>query len=245
MKANNLLGNILGVLTLTPYHYWRKNHAFHHSFSGNLDKRGIGDVDTFTVKEYQAFSLPRKIWYRIYRHPLFLIFLSPFLLFGLKHRLPLDNPFHSVKSWVNIMMTNAGIVAIVWALIHFFGYKALFVVYVPVMWIGAAIGVVQFYIQHQYEDTYWNKGSEWKAVDASLLGSSYFDYSPAINWLTNNISLHHIHHLNMHVPSYRLRECMKAIPELQLALKRTFKDIPACFRLALWDEEKKMLVGFP
>jgi omega-6 fatty acid desaturase (delta-12 desaturase) len=244
LKVNNIVGSILGGLTLTPYYYWKKNHSVHHAFSGNLDKRGVGDVDTLTVAEYRALPLLRKIVYRIYRHPAFIIIAAPPLLFGVKHRLPLDNPFPSVKSWTNIMLTNLGVGITIASLAHFFGNEAFFLVYLPVFWLGSSIGVAAFYIQHQYPDAYWRRNGEWKYFDAGLHGSSYFEFPKPLNWLVNNINLHHIHHLNGRVPSYRLRECLAAIPELRAIPKRTLADIPACFRLALWDDEQRKMVGF-
>jgi omega-6 fatty acid desaturase (delta-12 desaturase) len=243
-RINNIVGSILGVLTFTPYYYWKKTHNAHHAFSGNLDKRGIGDIGTLTVGEYKALPLLKKISYRIYRHPAFVLIVAPLLLFGVKHRLPLDNPFHSVKSWTAIMLTNLGIAVTIGSVIYFFGLSAFFFVYVPLFWLASSIGVAEFYIQHQYEDAYWRKGGEWKFLEAGLKGSSYFEYPKIFNWLMNNINLHHIHHLNGRIPSYRLRECLARIPELQAVTKRTFADIPACFKLALWDDEKKKMVGF-
>ncbi len=243
-NVNNAVGCALGVLTLTPYYYWRKNHSIHHAFSGNLDKRGVGDVDTFTVEEYNSAPLMKKIWYRIYRHPVFLLLIAPPLLFGLKHRLPLDCEFHSVKIWTNVTLTNVALVLLVSLLVHAFGWQAFFLVYLPVIWLGSALGVAMFFIQHQYEDAYWNRNSEWKYFDAGLQGSSYFEFSRFISWLFGNINLHHIHHLNGHVPSYRLRECLAAIPELRAVPKRTWVDIPACYKLTLWDEKAKKMVSF-
>ncbi len=242
--VNNAVGCALGVLTLTPYHYWRKNHSIHHRDSGNLDKRGVGDVDTFTVDEYRAFPLHKKIWYRIYRNPAFIVLAAPLLLFGVKHRLPLDCEFHSVKVWTNIMLTNLAIALSVALLVHVFGAQAFFFVYLPVVWLGSALGMTMFYIQHQYEDAYWNKGGDWKYFEAALQGSSYFEFSRTFSWLVGNINLHHIHHLNGHIPSYRLRECFTQIPELRAVVKRTLVDIPACFRLALWDDKAKKMVSF-
>ena len=244
LKANNIIGSLLGSLTLTPYYYWRKNHSVHHAHSGNLDKRGTGDVDIFTVTEYHSLPPLKKVWYRVYRNPVFMLTIAPLLLFGLKHRLPVDNPFHSVKSWTNIMLTNLGIGITIAFFIHFFGLQAFSLVYLPVFWLGSSIGVAVFYIQHQYEDAYWRRNGEWSYFDAGMSGSSYFEFPKIINWLINDINLHHIHHLNGHVPSYRLRECLAGIPELQAVPKRTLADVFACFRLALWDEENRRMVGF-
>ncbi len=244
LKVNNLLGSFLGILTLTPYYYWRKTHRFHHTVAGNLDKRGIGDLDTFTINEYKSLPFYQKLWYRIYRNPVFLLVVGPIAVFGLKHRLPLDNPFHSVKSWRNIMTTNLGIGVIVVSMGYFFGWKAVLFVYVPVCFLASSIGVALFFIHHQYEDTYWAKDSEWSHFNAALQGSSYFEFLKFPSWIIGNINLHHVHHLSSSIPFYRMRECLEAIPELRNAPKRTFKDVVNCFKLALWDEDSKRMVSF-
>ena len=243
-RANNLAGTLLGILTLTPYHYWRRTHRYHHAACGNLDKRGIGDLDTLTLNEYTALPFYRKLWYRIYRNPAFLLTVGPIAVFGLKHRLPLDNPFHSVKSWTNIMFTNLGIGVIATSIVYLFGWEALLLVYLPVCLLASAIGIALFFIHHQYEDMYWAKDDEWSPFETALNGSSYFEFSKFPSWIISNINLHHIHHLNARVPFYRLRECLEAIPELREVPQRTFKDIPNCFKLALWDEDHKKMVGF-
>ncbi len=243
-RVNNIVGTILGMFTLAPYHYWKKTHTVHHAFSGNLDRRGVGDLDTLTVKEYHALPPLRKAWYRVYRHPFFVLVIAPFMLFGVKFRLPLDNPFHTVKIWAGIMVTNLGIAAIFAAIVYFCGWQALLGVYLPVIWLGSALGVAGFYIQHQYEDTYWHRDKEWTYFDAGMQGSSYFEFPALINWAVNNINLHHIHHLNGNVPSYRLRECLGQIAELRDVPKRTLKDVAGCFLLGLWDDDAKKMVRF-
>ncbi len=244
LKANNLTGSLLGVLTLTPYYYWRKTHRFHHVAAGNLDKRGIGDLDTFTLNEYKSLPFYQKLWYRIYRNPAFMLIAGPIAVFGLKHRLPLDNPFHSVKSWKNIMVTNLGIGVIVVSMVYFLGWEALLFVYVPVCLLASSIGIALFFIHHQFEDTYWAIDGDWSHFNAALQGSSYFEFSKFPSWIISNINLHHVHHLSSRIPFYRMRECLEAIPELRDAPKRTFKDIGNCFKLALWDEDSKRMVGF-
>ncbi len=244
LKVNNRLGVLLGVLTLTPYYYWRRNHRFHHTCSGNLDKRGIGDLDTYTLREYRSLPAYKKIWYRLYRNPFFLLVVGPVAVFGFKHRLPLDNPFHSVKSWVNIMLTNLGIAVIVVSIVYFLGWESLLLVYLPVCALASAIGVALFFIHHQYEDTYWAADGEWSHYSAALRGSSYFEFSKFPSWMISNINLHHIHHLSGSIPFYRLRECLEAMPELRDVPRKSFKDVFGCFRLALWDEDHMKMVGF-
>ncbi len=243
-RVNDLVGMSLGVLTLTPYLYWRKNHSAHHAYSGNLDHRGIGDVDTLTLREYEALPPLKKLRYRMYRHPVFILLAAPILLFFFKHRLPLDNRYPTAKTWMNVILTNVGIAAFITAVVMAFGWPAFFFVYIPVWWAGSTFGVAGFYIQHQYEDTYWHRSDDWSYFNAGFLGSSYFEFPKIINWLVNHINLHHIHHLSFRVPSYRLRECFDAIPELQDVPKRTLADAPKCFTMALWDEDNRKMVGF-
>lgn len=243
-RANNILGIILGIITLTPYYYWRKCHKVHHAFSGNLDKRGCGDVMTLTVDEYQKRDFWGKLQYRAFRHPIFILVLAPILLFGFKHRLPVDDPYPTKKSWTNIMFTNVGVISIIAGLWIAFGAKAFFLVYVPVVWVASAFGLGLFFVQHQYEDTYWHHNEEWSYFDAGYYGSSYFEFPKPINWLINEINLHHIHHLNGHIPAYRLRECLNAIPAMQKVEKRRFKDMMKCFSLSLWDEKERKMIGF-
>lgn len=243
-KANDILGCILGVFTLSPYYYWRKNHNVHHAFSGNLERRGIGDVDTYTVEEYKQLPFWPRIWYRLYRNPYFMLTIAPVALFFVKHRVPLDNPFHSWKSWKNIMLTNLALAAVVTAIVYFLGWKALFFVALPVSWLASSLGVLIFYIQHQYEDMYWREHKNWSYFEAGWKGSAYFEFGRFPSWLICNINIHHIHHLNSRIPFYRLRECLEKVPVLQTVPKRTFKDIPKCLTMALWDEENQKMVGF-
>jgi omega-6 fatty acid desaturase (delta-12 desaturase) len=244
LKVNNFTGSLLGIMTLTPYHYWRRNHRYHHTFSGNLDRRGIGDLDTYTIDEYKSLPAYRKLWYRIYRNPVFMLIVGSMVVFGIKHRLPLDNPFNSIKSWTNIMITNLGIGVVIASIVYFLGWETLLLVYLPVCVLASIIGIALFFIHHQYEDTYWALEDKWSHFDAALRGSSYFEFAKFPSWIISNINLHHIHHLNGRIPFYRLRECLEAIPGLMEVPKRTFKDIPNCFRLALWDEKRNMLVAF-
>ncbi len=242
--ANDTLGCILGTITLAPYYYWRKNHNVHHAFSGNLERRGIGDVDTFTVKEYKELPFLKRTWYRLYRNPYFLLIVAPLALFVVKHRIPLDNPFHSWKSWNNIMLTNLGVAAIITAIVYFGGWDVFWYVMFPITWLGSSLGVLIFYMQHQYEDMYWRDHKDWSYFDAGYKGSAYFEFGRFPSWLICNINIHHIHHLNSRIPFYRLRECLEGMPDMQDVPKRTYKDIPSGLMMALWDEDKQKMVRF-
>lgn len=243
-RANNSLGFLLGVLTLTPYQYWRRTHAIHHATAGNLDRRELGDIETMTVEEYLASSRWRRLGYRIYRNPLVLLFVGPAYQFVLKHRLPFDAPRAWRREWASVMWTNLGIAAIVVAMSLSMGLIPFLKVHLPVVLISGAIGVWLFYVQHQFEDTYWEHVPEWDLTQASLAGSSLYDLPAVVHWLTGNIGYHHIHHLSSKIPNYRLRRCMAEVPELGQVTRIRFWQSLSCLGLKLWDEEQRKLVGF-
>ncbi len=232
-RANDLLGRVLGVLTLTPYACWRKSHAIHHANSGNLDRRGIGDVRTLTVREYQSLSLPRRLQYRVYRHPMVLFGLGPIFLFAIHHRIPTVSPFRHRKIWGSILGTNAALAAIILLMLLTVGARALMLGYLPVILLAATTGIWLFYIQHQFEHTCWAPGSDWNFHAAALNGSSFYDLPALLHWLTGYIGFHHIHHVCSKIPNYRLRECFDENPEFRDARRLTLLDSLKCLRLLL------------
>ncbi len=242
--ANNVVGFLLGIVTLFPYGYWRRTHAIHHATSGNLERRELGDVKTYTVREYQAFSPVHRFLYRLYRHPFILLGVGPLYQFVLKHRFPFDIPLSWKREWASVLWTNLGIALSYFALAAAFGWRAVLLVHLPVVLIAGAIGVFLFYVQHQFEDTYWEHEHAWDFYSAGVQGSSYFDLPPALHWLTGNIGFHHIHHLASQIPNYRLAECFHDNPELQNVTRLTMKEALHSLRLKLWDEESHTLVGF-
>jgi acyl-lipid omega-6 desaturase (Delta-12 desaturase) len=243
-RANDLLGRTLGVLTLTPYAFWRQSHAIHHAGSGNLDRRGVGDVTTLTVREYLSLPRWRRLLYRIYRHPLVLFGIGPTYVFVIRHRIPTGNPFRRRLSWTSILGTDAVIAAVTLLLVLTVGPRPLLLGYVPMILLASSIGVWLFYIQHQFEDTYWQAEADWDFRAAALHGSSFYDLPQALHWLTAYIGFHHIHHLCSKVPNYRLRACFEQNSELRPAKSLTLRDSLRCARLALWDEEQRKLVPF-
>jgi omega-6 fatty acid desaturase (delta-12 desaturase) len=244
-KWNNALGAVLGVLSLTPYHYWRRTHAMHHATSGNLDKRDFGEVTTLTVREYQALSSSRKLWYRIYRHPITLFVVGPAYQFVLKHRLPVDMPLSWKREWRSVMFTNLGLFGVIALLSWAIGFKAFLMVQLPVTLIAGSFGVWLFYIQHQFENTYWRDEPDWNYRDASLQGSSYYDLPKWLNWLSGNIGVHHVHHLCSRIPNYRLHQALDENEFLQKNVTRlTIKDSLRCVGFKLWDEKTRQMVGF-
>ena len=243
--ANNLLGSMLGVITLFPYGYWRRTHSIHHATTGNLDQREFGDVRTLTVREYQALSPLGRFGYRLYRHPFVLFGVGPTYQFLLKHRLPIDIPWSWKREWKSVLTTNLAIGAAVYALSSIFSLGTVALVYLPVIVVAGAIGVWLFYVQHQFEEAYWQSGDSWDFYRAAAEGSSFYDLHPVLHWLTGNIGYHHIHHLSSQIPNYRLAECFHENPALQKNVTHlTLRQSLRCAALRLWDEEKRTMVRF-
>jgi omega-6 fatty acid desaturase (delta-12 desaturase) len=242
--ANDWVGRAIGVVTLTPYDYWRHNHARHHANSGNLDHRGLGDIDTLTVREFLAQSRWRRILYRLYRHPMVMFGVGPTYLFVLKHRLPVGMMRDGSKPWLSTMGTNAAIAALVAAVIWLVGYRPFLLVHLPITVLAASIGVWLFYVQHQFEDTYWSHNEDWSFHEAALLGSSHYHLPVVLRWFTANIGIHHIHHLSSRIPCYRLPDVLRDHPQLagvgRMTLLQSLRSVP----LVLWDEERLQLVSF-
>jgi omega-6 fatty acid desaturase (delta-12 desaturase) len=243
-KANNAVGGILGIITLIPYAYWRRTHAIHHASSGNLERREFGDVSTITVKEFLARPWYRQLTYRLYRSPLTLFLIGPAFQFILKHRLPLDLPIGWKKEWRSVLLTDLAQLALVLFAWQTIGLGALVKIQLPITMVSGSLGIFLFYVQHQFEETYWDTPPEWNFHDAAIEGSSFFDLPRPLHWATGNIGYHHIHHLSSLIPNYNLPRCMEEIPELsqvtRLNLWQSFK----CVRLKLWDEESRRLIGF-
>jgi omega-6 fatty acid desaturase (delta-12 desaturase) len=242
-RANDLVGWLIGVLTLTPYGAWRKSHAIHHATSGNLDRRGIGDVDTLTVREYQSRSGWRRLGYRLYRQPLITFGLGPAYLFLLRHRIP-TGTLRDRRTWLSAISTNVAIAIVIAAMVPAVGLGPFLAGYLPVVLLGASIGVWLFYIQHQFEDTYWEAGAHWDFRSAAMEGCSFYDLPRALHWLTGHLGLHHIHHLSSKIPNYRLRDCFEQSPVFWSGKRLTLWSSLRCARLALWDEEQRKLVPF-
>jgi len=242
--ANDWVGRVLGVLTLTPYDVWRRTHSVHHSSSGNLDKRGIGDVHTMTVREFQSLSKLGQLHYRIYRHPIVLFGLGPIYLFFVQNRLPFGLMKAGQKYWTSAMCTNAAIAVMLGLAIYFGGFMPLLLVYLPTVVIAATIGVWLFYVQHQFEETQWDDDEDWQLHDAALHGSSHYDLPVVLRWLTANIGVHHVHHLYSRIPFYRLTEVLRDYPILAETQRMTLVQSLACVKLQLWDENNRKLLSY-
>ena len=242
-RANHTVGFVLGVLTLTPYQYWRRTHALHHAGSGDLDRRDFGEIQTLTVREYVALSRWRRLGYRLYRNMFVLLVLGPFYQFVIKHRLPLDAPRAWKREWRSVMATNLALAAVLVTASFTIGLGRFALVHLPIVVVSGAFGVWLFYVQHQFEDTYWENHPEWDFHRAGAEGSSFFDLPPVLHWFTGNIGYHHVHHLSSRIPNYSLRRCMDENPELQHVTRLTLGQSLKCARLKLWDEEAHRLVG--
>ena len=241
---NDWVGRVLGVMTLTPYDVWRRDHAIHHATSGNLDKRGTGDINTLTVREYQALPRLRRIAYRLYRHPLIMFVVGPAYHFLLRNRLPLGFANADRRFWISAMGTNATIALVAGIMIYFLGAGPFLVVQLPITLLAATIGVWMFYVQHQFEDTYWAEDKTWKLHDAALYGSSHYDLPAVLSWITANIGVHHVHHLNSRIPFYSLPQVLRDFPELVNVRRLTLMQSLVCLKLRLWDESQRKLVSF-
>jgi len=243
-SANDWVGRVIGVLTLTPYGFWRRSHAVHHASSGNLDRRGIGAVDTLTVNEYLSRSRWGRLRYRLYRHPLVMFGFGPAYLFFLRHRLPIGLMRAGWQPWLSTMATNLGIAFFAAITIRAVGIGAFLLVQVPVMLIAASLGVWLFYVQHQFEDTFWAHDGTWNVHEAALYGSSHYDLPIILRWFTANIGVHHVHHLCSRVPFYRLPLILRRHPELANIGRLTLAQSFSCVRLVLWDETARQLISF-
>ncbi|KAB2871575.1 MAG: fatty acid desaturase [Bacteroidales bacterium] len=241
-RLNRLVGIPLGLLSFTPYHRWHRDHKEHHATVGNLDKRGVGDVKTLTVEEYQSLSKWKKFGYRFYRNPIFLIGVAPLLLFLIQYRLP--KSYMNRKELVYLHLSNLalvlGILLVIWAI----GWKAYLLIQLPVIYLASVHGVWLFYVQHQYESVKWERSDKWDYKTIAIQGSSYFKLPFILKWFTGNIGFHHIHHLSPTIPNYKLSKCHKENPMFQDIKPITFFSSLKSLRLRLWDEKKQRLVGF-
>ena len=229
-RANDVLGFLCGVLTLTPYHFWRRTHARHHVTSGNLDHRGHGDVGTLTVDEYLERSHFGRLRYRIYRHPLFLFFVGASCMFIVQQRFTRGVP----RSWRRERIS-------VYATI---GVPTFLLIELPIVALAAAAGSWLFFVQHQYEDAYWHPHRSWDFTRSALEGSSYYRLPRVLRWFTGNIGYHHIHHLNSRIPNYNLAACYTAEPALRQAATFGLFESLKCASLKLWDEDRRRMVTF-
>ena len=247
-RLNEWVGHVIGILTLTPHGYWRRAHNIHHATSGDLDRRGIGDVTMLTVREYLALPRLKRLAYRAYRNPLMILGIGPIYLFVIKFRLPIDllrrNPRGRREVFVSVMLTNLAIAALLICLGLWLGFVEMLMLQVPIVLLSSAAGVWLFYMQHQFDRAYWRQHRDWIFHDAAIEGSSFYDLPQPLRWATADIGIHHLHHLSSQIPNYRLRQCLAHLPEFPGVTRLTLRDSLHCLRLALYDEAAGRMVPF-
>jgi len=252
-RANHALGFLISILTFTPYGFWRDSHNRHHAGSGDLDRRGIGAVDTLTVEEYRALPKSERVMYRLYRHPLVLIVIGAPVYFFILQRLPLASapPFAKTYTglkvsqiWKSVLLLNIALALVYGGLAVLLGAGVVALAVLPAVTIAAWTGTWLFFVQHQYEDAYWARKPEWTYAEAAIYGSSHYHLPKVLRWFTGNIGLHHIHHLASGIPNYRLPECYRSSKDLLALPKMTMLESLNCARLALWDEAQRKMISF-
>jgi omega-6 fatty acid desaturase (delta-12 desaturase) len=243
-KANDAVGMVASVLTLTPYHYWRKSHAIHHAGAGKLDKRGIGDIYTMTVDEFLAQSRWGRLKYRVYRNPIVLFVLAPAFLFAVIYRFPISRMNALRRVEASVWLTDLAIGAVAAGMIMLVGWKTFLAVQIPITIATSGLGMWLFYVQHQFEDTYWSKTNEWDFAAAAIHGSSFYRLPKVLQWFTGNIGFHHVHHLSPKIPNYLLEKVHAEVPEVRSASVLTIRTSLKSLPLTLWDERRKKLISF-
>jgi len=241
-KANLIVGAFFGILAFTPYYKWHSLHMKHHATVGNLDKRGDGDVWTMTKEEFAKSSKGRRLYYKLYRHPIFMFGVGPAYVFLIQHRL--------TKSWMNkrekrnVYFTNLALLALFTGMGFAIGFGTFILLQLSIVYISAIAGLWLFYLQHQYEDVSWYRGKYWNFREVALEGSSYVKFPKILQWFSGNIGFHHIHHLNARIPNYNLEKCYKENPVFQEIKPVTFLLSMKALNLRLWDEKLQKLVSY-
>lgn len=244
-RINDFVGRALSVLTLTPYQRWRRGHAVHHATSGDLDRRGFGDIHMLTVAEYLKLSRWRRFVYRVHRNPFVLFGIGSFFYFVIAQRFAFYEPANWKKERISVYCTNIALLLFWGGLGWLVGYGELLLIQLPTTIIASSAGVWLFYVQHHFEAAYWQPNETWDYFDAGLAGSSYYELPKPLQWITANIALHHIHHLDSQIPNYRLQACFDENPALQKVKRITLRESFACASLKLWDEAAQKMVAYP
>ena len=239
--ANDALGILTGLLSFTPYYEWRHSHAIHHATAGNLDRRGTGDVLTLTVEEYVALPWWKKAGYRIMRNPVIMFTVGSFFVFTIGHRFPRKRS--GKRERASVIWTNFALLGIITRLILLIGWREYLLVQVPIMFFAASAGVWLFYVQHNFDRSYWERKENWEFIKAGLHGSSYYQLPAILQWFTGNIGFHHIHHLAPRIPNYKLPAC-HAENELFQVKPLTIRSSLRSLKLRLWDEQARKMVGY-
>jgi acyl-lipid omega-6 desaturase (Delta-12 desaturase) len=241
-RANAIVGSVLGVFVLSPFRRWRHDHAVHHATSGDLDRRGVGDVITLTITEYQARSPRGRLAYRLIRNPLVMFGLGPVIAMVIGPRLVARGARRRMRN--SVLGTDVALVVLVGGLCWLIGWQAFLIVWAPAALLAGSVGIWLFYVQHQFEDAYWQSSADWNYADAALRGSSYLRLPPVLQFFTGNIGLHHVHHLNARIPNYNLPRAHNASPMFAAVPTLSLWDGVRSVRLKLWDEQANRLVTF-
>jgi acyl-lipid omega-6 desaturase (Delta-12 desaturase) len=242
-KANRLWGYLLGFLLFTPYRWWQRQHSLHHANTGNLDKRGPGEIYTMTLAEYENASRLRRLGYRAYRNPFFMLLVGPALVFLFQRRFPQRGM--SRRILFSVIATNLALAGWAFGWSALLGWQAYLLIQGTTLVVGGAIAGWMLYIQHQYEDTYYEGAGEWSFEVAALRGSSYLDLPRALAWVVGNANFHHVHHLSAKIPNYQLRAAHEEQPIFRQTRVLSVRDGIDALRLKLWDEERGCLVRYP
>ena len=242
-RANSTGGHLLGYLLFTPYRWWQRQHAIHHAHTGDLDHRGIGEINTMTLAEYDGASRPKRLGYRLYRNPLLMLLVGPSLVFLFERRFPQRGM--TPKILLSVLATNLALVAWVVGWSVLVGVGTFVLIQGTTLVAGGAIAAWMLYIQHQYEDTYYQAPGEWRFELAALQGSSYLQLPRPLAWMVGNANYHHVHHLSAKIPNYNLRAAHESHPMFRRTPVVTIRSSVENFRLKLWDEDGEALVPFP
>lgn len=237
-----IIGTIFGILVFTPYERWKTEHRIHHRTVGNIEKRGVGDVWTLTVDEYNASSFLTKLGYRLYRNPLILFVIGPLYMFVVHERLPRKTD----RKWyvLDLIINNLGILSIILFVSLTIGMKYYFMIQIPIITIAGSLGVWLFFVQHQYEEVYWEESENWNNIDAAIKGSSVYKLPWLLNWFTGNIGYHNIHHLNARIPNYRLKKAYKGHAYFQTSRTVGFFRSLRLGRLFIYDKKNHELISY-
>ena len=241
-RLNRRIGFWLGVLVFTPGEDWWRAHSIHHATSGNLDRRGVGDVYTMTVDEYQKLSSGKQFAYRLFRHPLIMFGLGSLWMFLIRHRWP--TPGFGKKETMSVVWTDLGIITIAIGLSLLMGFYNYLLIQLSIIWFAGMVGIWMFYIQHQFESVYWARDKEWSFIASAFLGASCYRLPKVFQWFSGNIGFHHIHHINPRVPNYQLDKAYDSAEVLRRAPTFNFRQSLQCIGLALIDEKAKKMVSF-
>jgi omega-6 fatty acid desaturase (delta-12 desaturase) len=241
-RANRILGYVTGILTFTPFEQWRRAHLKHHDTVGDLDRRGVGDIWTLTSEEFEAASRWKRLGYRVVRNPIFVLTFGTIIIFLISPRY-----FHALdkkRERQSIIVTNIALAVIVAAAAMTIGIKTYLLIQIPVLLIAGVAGLWLFYVQHQFEGTYWERREAWDPLKAALEGSSFYKLPRVLQWFTGNIGFHHVHHVQQRIPNYNLERCHNDVAVLRQVKPLTFFVSLKSARLHLWDEARRQLRGY-